>query len=87
MVANMFASAVGSKSTSRRMRRHTHTHTHTHTWQGPSALHLACEKGHSDAVCALVDLGADVNSLTSELTTPLHYAVENGRKGVCVTSD
>ena len=65
----------------------THTHTHTHTWQGPSALHLACEKGHSDAVCALVDLGADVNSLTSELTTPLHYAVENGRKGVCVTSD
>jgi len=48
--------------------------------KGPSALHLACEKGHSDAVCALVDLGADVNSLTSELTTPLHYAVENGRK-------
>lgn len=48
--------------------------------KGPSALHLACEKGHSDAVCALVDLGADVNCLTSELTTPLHFAVENGCK-------
>jgi len=43
--------------------------------KGPSALHLACEGGHSDAACALVDLGADVNCLTSELLTPLHCAV------------
>ena len=49
--------------------------------QGPSALHRACEKGHSDAACALVDLGADVNSLTCELSTPLHVAVEGGCQG------
>ena len=53
-----------------------------YTLQGPSALHRACEKGHSDAACALVDLGADVNCLTSELITPLHLAVEKSRKGV-----
>jgi ankyrin repeat protein len=47
-----------------------------------AALHRACEKGHSDAACALVDLGADVNSLTSQLITPLHLAVEKSRKGV-----
>lgn len=51
--------------------------------QGPSALHRACEKGHSDAACALVDLGADVNCLTCELSTPLHLAVGGGCKGAC----
>lgn len=48
--------------------------------KGPSALHRACEKGHSDAACALVDLGADVNCLMYDLSTPLHLAVSASHK-------
>jgi ankyrin repeat protein len=48
--------------------------------KGPSALHVACEMGHSDAACALVDLGADVNCLMHDLNTPLHLAVAASRK-------
>ena len=48
--------------------------------KGPSALHRACEKGHSDAACALVDLGADVNCLMHDLNTPLHLAVLSSRQ-------
>ena len=48
--------------------------------KGPSALHRACEKGHSDAACALVDLGADVNCLMNDLNTPLHLAVLSSRQ-------
>mmetsp|Transcript_10869 Transcript_10869/g.26060 ORF Transcript_10869/g.26060 Transcript_10869/m.26060 type:complete len:332 (+) Transcript_10869:254-1249(+) len=43
--------------------------------KGPSALHLAAGNGFSDAACALVDLGGDVNILNDELATPLHFAV------------
>jgi len=48
--------------------------------KGPSALHRACEKGHSDAACALVDIGADVNCLMYDLSTPLHLAVGASHK-------
>jgi len=50
--------------------------------KGPSALHLACAGGHSSAACALVDLGADVNLLTDDLSTPLHLAVVGGHTDV-----
>jgi len=49
--------------------------------KGLSALHLAASKGHSSAACALVDLGGDVNSVTADLTTPLHLAVAGGHTG------
>ena len=49
--------------------------------QGLSALHLAASKGHSSAACALVDLGGNVNSVTADLTTPLHLAVAGGHTG------
>ena len=48
---------------------------------GPSALHLAAGNGKSKAVCALVELGADVTSKDADLATPLHLAVIGGHLG------
>ena len=50
---------------------------------GPSALHLAAGNGKSKAVCALVELGAEVNSKDADLATPLHRAVIGGHLGEC----
>ena len=40
-----------------------------------SPLHLACSQGRVNAVCALIDLGADVHYRTNDLQTPLFYAM------------
>jgi ankyrin repeat protein len=48
---------------------------------GPSALHLAAGNGKSNAVCALVELGADVTTRDADLSTPLHRAVVGGHLG------
>ena len=51
--------------------------------KGPSALHLAAQNGGSRAVCALVELGADVNIRDSEQCTPIHRAVAGNHLGWC----
>jgi ankyrin repeat protein len=46
---------------------------------GLTALHYAARQGHVEAVRSLLDLGADINSVTGDTTTPLMTAVINGR--------
>ncbi|KAI8088912.1 acyl CoA binding protein-domain-containing protein [Halteromyces radiatus] len=41
--------------------------------EGLTALHHACDRGYTDMVKLLIDLGADVNALTNDSETPLHY--------------
>lgn len=44
------------------------------TEKGVSALHLAAGKGHSEAVTALLDAGADVLQCSDNEVTALHVA-------------
>ena len=46
---------------------------------GETALHLAAENGHTEAVEALLDVGAGINVLQSTAHTPLMYAAYNGQ--------
>ena len=45
-------------------------------------LHVACFKGHFDAVKALLDGGADVGQAKNDGATPLHMACQNGHVDV-----
>ncbi|XP_007528009.2 ankyrin repeat and SOCS box protein 3 isoform X1 [Erinaceus europaeus] len=51
----------------------------TKTFEGFCALHLAASQGHWKIVQILLEAGADPNITTSEETTPLFLAVENGQ--------
>ncbi|ORZ14466.1 ankyrin repeat-containing domain protein [Absidia repens] len=42
--------------------------------EGLTALHHACDRGYTDIVQLLLDLGADINATTNDSETPLHYA-------------
>ncbi|NXD73768.1 ASB3 protein, partial [Eolophus roseicapillus] len=48
------------------------------TFEGMSALHLAARRGSLESIRVLVEAGADPNDVTTERTTPLFLAVENG---------
>ena len=43
-----------------------------------TALHLACENGHSDAAYYLIKHGADVTRTDKWKKTPLHWGAQNG---------
>jgi ankyrin repeat protein len=49
---------------------------------GRAAIHYAAQGGHSDAVEALLELGADVDARTSDGTTALHLAVDGNHEAV-----
>ena len=49
---------------------------------GITALHLTALTGSVDALCALVTLGADVNSVARDGRTPLHQAAAMGQDEV-----
>ena len=52
---------------------------------GASALHLACNGGHTDIVRKLISAGADVNSISnnSMKETPLHVCCKLNRLDCC----
>ncbi|KAK3265207.1 hypothetical protein CYMTET_26100 [Cymbomonas tetramitiformis] len=41
-----------------------------------TALHKACDLGHTSVVSCLVDFGAKINAADQQLWTPLHFAVQ-----------
>ena len=49
------------------------------TWGGLTALHHAVRQGHVEAVLALLDGGAEIDSRTGDGTTPLLLATLNGQ--------
>ncbi|HSW93606.1 MAG TPA: ankyrin repeat domain-containing protein [Gammaproteobacteria bacterium] len=49
---------------------------------GHHPVHIAAAKGDLDLVELLVENGADINAVTPEYKTPLHYAIENRHKNV-----
>ncbi|KAI9287606.1 ankyrin repeat-containing domain protein [Umbelopsis sp. AD052] len=50
--------------------------------QGLTMLHYACDRGNIEAVKLLVTSGADVNALTEENETPLHFACLSEREEI-----
>lgn len=53
------------------------------TKNGFTALHLACQNGHSSLVQLLIDRGADVDAITLLKKTSLHLAAEYGQLSIC----
>ena len=49
---------------------------------GHSAMHWCAAKGYLECLQWLVKQGADINSLNSEDSTPLHAAAANGQEGI-----
>ena len=45
---------------------------------GRTPLHMAAAKGHSEAIAALIDAGADPDARNEDGRTPLHMAAEKG---------
>lgn len=45
-----------------------------------SALHYACERGHTEIATLLISRGADVNASSWDAKTPLHAAAASGNK-------
>ncbi|NXI44648.1 ASB3 protein, partial [Galbula dea] len=52
------------------------------TFEGLCALHLSARHGSLETVCVLLEAGADPNEVTTEVTTPLFLAVENGHTDI-----
>ncbi|NXD10516.1 ASB3 protein, partial [Nothocercus nigrocapillus] len=52
------------------------------TFEGMCALHLSAGHGCAESVGALLGAGADPNEVTTEATTPLFLAVENGHTDI-----
>lgn len=52
--------------------------TYAHKFAGTTALHMAAELGHTEAVEALCSVGANIRALTSTGSTPLHTAAHAG---------
>nr|XP_013805316.1 PREDICTED: ankyrin repeat and SOCS box protein 3 isoform X2 [Apteryx mantelli mantelli] len=52
------------------------------TFEGMCALHLSASHGCVESVSILLEAGADPNEVTTEATTPLFLAVENGHLGI-----
>ncbi|KAK2772521.1 hypothetical protein FQN53_004608 [Emmonsiellopsis sp. PD_33] len=54
-------------------------------WAGKTALHIAAQMGHDDCAQLLLQRAsvADLNCCDDEHRTPLFWAVERGRVGVC----
>ncbi|NXY88601.1 ASB3 protein, partial [Alcedo cyanopectus] len=48
------------------------------TFEGLRALHLSARHGSLESLCILLEAGADPNEVSTEATTPLFLAVENG---------
>ncbi|XP_029877226.1 ankyrin repeat and SOCS box protein 3 [Aquila chrysaetos chrysaetos] len=52
------------------------------TFEGLCALHLSARHGSLESIRVLLEAGADPNEVTTEATTPLFLAVENGHADV-----
>ncbi|KAM6138072.1 ankyrin repeat and SOCS box protein 3 isoform 1-T2 [Phoenicopterus ruber ruber] len=52
------------------------------TFEGMCALHLSARHGSLESVRVLLEAGADPNEVTTEATTPLFLAVENGHADI-----
>ncbi|XP_040467705.1 ankyrin repeat and SOCS box protein 3 isoform X1 [Falco naumanni] len=52
------------------------------TFEGMCALHLSARYGSLESVRVLLEAGADPNEVTTEATTPLFLAVENGHADI-----
>ncbi|NXK04439.1 ASB3 protein, partial [Herpetotheres cachinnans] len=52
------------------------------TFEGMCALHLSARRGSLESVRVLLEAGADPNEVTTEATTPLFLAVENGHADI-----
>ncbi|VDI16368.1 Hypothetical predicted protein [Mytilus galloprovincialis] len=46
--------------------------------EGRSALHLACQNGHTEVIKLLMDVGMNINDTTNRGSTPLHLACFGG---------
>lgn len=53
------------------------------TEDGKTALHIASLRGHLNFIKRLLSLGADLNSVSSNGWTALHYALTSNQKDVC----
>ncbi|KFQ68169.1 Ankyrin repeat and SOCS box protein 3 [Phaethon lepturus] len=52
------------------------------TFEGMCALHLSARHGSLESVCVLLEAGADPDEVTTEATTALFLAVENGHADI-----
>ena len=52
--------------------------------EGRTALHVATANNDIDAICRLVEWGADVNLVDKKKRTPLHFAAIGGHMDVCM---
>ena len=51
-------------------------------YNGTTALHLACQRGHGSAALVLMHYKADVNAPDNDGNTPLHLCTANGHEKV-----
>lgn len=57
--------------------------TESQTEDGKTALHIAALRGHLNFIRNLISYGADVNAVSSNGWTALHYALTSNQKDVC----
>lgn len=53
------------------------------TEDGKTALHIAALRGHLNFIRDLISYGADINAVSSNGWTALHYALTSNQKDVC----
>lgn len=57
--------------------------TESQTEDGKTALHIAALRGHLNFIRSLISYGADINAVSSNGWTALHYALTSNQKDVC----
>ena len=78
MEINLFFRAVisGHLKIAKVLHNHRGVDTSTQNWEGKTALHIACEKGHKDLVEWLLDqVGVNLEQRDIEGNRAIHYAV------------